>query len=105
MSLVLFCRNCGREVPSSEMRDGLCLDCRVRADLAPLRDEHRRLWRKRERYRAQGANFGSIGRQVARVEDRMAERISALVPDLERATELLRGELEEARQSRYDIRR
>jgi hypothetical protein len=103
--LVVFCRSCGRQVPSGEVRDGLCLDCRVSAALGPLREEHRRLWLKRERYGRQGANVDSIGRQIARVEDRMADRIRELVPDDERAAELLKKELEQARQSRYDIRR
>ncbi|MBO0685599.1 MAG: hypothetical protein J2P45_20780 [Candidatus Dormibacteraeota bacterium] len=103
--LVVFCRSCGRQVQSSEVRDGLCLDCRVTANLGDLRDEHRRLWLKRERYERQGANVASIGRQIARVEDRMAERIRELVPDEERGVELLKRELEQARQSRYDIRR
>ncbi len=105
MPLLAFCRTCGREVSSSELRDGVCLDCRVTAALTDLRDEHARLWRKRERYRSRGANVESIGRQVARLEDRMAERVRDLVPDQERAAELLQRSLEQARQSRYDIRR
>jgi len=105
MSLVLFCRSCGRQVSSAEVRDGLCLECRVRDTLTDLREEHRRLWMKRERYRQRGANVASIGRQIARVEDRMAERVRELVPDDAQAAELLRKELEQARQSRYDIRR
>ena len=104
-SLVVFCRACGRQVPSGELRGGLCLDCRVSAALTDLRDEHRRLWLKRERYGQQGANVASIGRQIARVEDRMAERIRELVTDDDRAAELLKKELEQARQSRYEIRR
>jgi hypothetical protein len=104
-SLVVFCRTCGREVPSGEVRDGLCLDCRTSAALADLREEHRRLWLKRERYGQQGANVASIGRQIARVEDRMAERVRELVHDDDRAAELLKKELEQARQSRYEIRR
>ncbi len=105
MPLLAFCRTCARELPSSDLRGGVCLDCRVTAALAELRDEHARLWRKRERYRSRGANAESIGRQVARVEDRMAERVRDLVPDQERAAELLKRSLEQARQSRYDIRR
>ena len=105
MSLVIFCRSCGREVPNSEIRDGLCLECRVTAALSDLREEHRRLWLKRERYGHGGANVASIGRQIARVEDRMADRIRELVLDDRRAAELLRKELERARQSRYEIRR
>jgi hypothetical protein len=103
--LVVFCRSCGREVPSGEVRDGLCLECRVTAALADLREEHRRLWLKRERYGRQGANVGSIGRQIARVEDRMADRVRELVTDDDRAVELLKKELEHARHSRYEIRR
>jgi ribosomal protein L37E len=102
--ILLTCRRCGRQVFSSEVRDGLCLDCRVDAALADLRDEHLRLWRKRERYRADGANAGSIGRQVARLEDRMASRIADLVPDQRTAAEQLKRTLEKARTSRYDIR-
>ena len=105
MSLVVFCRSCGREVPSGEVRDGLCLDCRVVAALSELREEHRRLWLKRERYGHRGANVASIGRQIARVEDRMAERVRELVPDDDRAADLLQKELERARHSRYEIRR
>ena len=67
--------------------------------------EHRRLWLKRERYGHRGANVASIGRQIARVEDRMAERVRELVPDDDRAADLLRKELERARHSRYEIRR
>jgi hypothetical protein len=104
-SLVIFCRSCGREVPSGEVRDGLCLECRVTAGLDDLREEHRRLWLKRERYGHRGANVASIGRQIARVEDRMAERIRELVLDDDRAAELLGKELERARHSRYEIRR
>ncbi len=102
--ILLPCRRCGRQVFSSEVRDGLCLDCRVDAALADLRDEHLRLWRKRERYRARGANVDSISRQVARLEDRMAARIADLVPDEKAAVEQLKRTLEKARSSRYDIR-
>jgi hypothetical protein len=92
-------------VPSSDTRDGLCLDCRVTAALSDLRAEHARLWRKRERYRGQGANADSISRQVARVENRMAERIRELVPNDRAAADYLKRELEAARQARYDIGR
>jgi len=77
----------------------------VELALAELRQEHARLWRKRERYRAQGANVDSVGRQIARVEDRMAERIRELVPSQEQAVEQLRKALEQARSARYEIRR
>ncbi|PZS00124.1 MAG: hypothetical protein DLM67_02015 [Candidatus Nephthysia bennettiae] len=104
-SILVPCRRCGRQVSSSQVRDGLCLDCRVELALAELRQEHARLWRKRERYRAQGANVDSVGRQIARVEDRMAERIRELVPSQEQAVEQLRKALEQARSARYEIRR
>jgi hypothetical protein len=103
--LLVFCRSCGREVASSDVRAGLCLDCRVERELAGLREEHLRLWRKRERYAGHGANTQSIGRQLERVEERMAERVRTLVPDDRRAAELLTKELERARRSRYEIRR
>jgi hypothetical protein len=76
----------------------------VDAALAGLRDEHLRLWRKRERYRSSGANVEAIGRQIARLEDRMASRIVDLVPDEKAAMEQLKRTLEKARSSRYDIR-
>ena len=104
-SILIPCRRCGRQVPSQQVRDGRCLECRVDVELADLRDEHARLWRKRERYRAGGANVDSVGRQIARVEDRMAERIRTLVPGEEQAVEQLRRTLEQARQARYEIRR
>jgi ribosomal protein L37E len=102
--ILLPCRRCGKQVFSSEVRDGLCLECRVDAALAGLRDEHLRLWRKRERYRSSGANVEAIGRQIARLEDRMASRIVDLVPDEKAAMEQLKRTLEKARSSRYDIR-
>jgi hypothetical protein len=102
--ILLSCRRCGKQVYSSEVRDGLCLDCRVDDVVADLRGEHLRLWRKRERYLANGANAESIGRQVARLEDRMANRIVGLVPDEKAALEQLKRTLERARSSRYDIR-
>jgi hypothetical protein len=104
-SIVIPCHRCGRQVPSSQVRDGRCLDCRVEVALEDLRNEHARLWRKRERYRAQGANAESVARQIARVEDRMAERIRELVPNHDQAAEQLRKALEEARNARYQIRR
>ena len=64
--ILVFCRDCGKQVPSSETRDGKCLDCQVRRSVADLRDEHARLWRKRERYSSQHANVEQIGRQIAR---------------------------------------
>src|SRR5919201_3632881 len=103
--ILVFCRNCGKQVSSSEMRDGLCLDCRVSAALADLRAEHARLWRKRERYHSSGANAASIGRQVGRVENRMAEKIRELVSNDKQAGEYLKKELEAARNARYTIRR
>ena len=104
-SILVFCRDCGKQVPSSETKDQLCLDCRVRRAVAPLRDEHARLWRKRERYRShQSANVGSIGRQIARVEDRMSQRIHEMVANEKRAHELLARELEAARGQRYNIK-
>jgi len=102
--IVVFCRDCGKQVPSTETRDGLCLDCQVRRSVADLRDEHARLWRKRERYRSQRANVEQIGRQIARVEDRMAQRIKGLVSNERHAADLLRRELEAARGQRYTIK-
>src|SRR3989449_5607424 len=103
-SLLIFCRECGKEVPSSQTRNGLCLDCQVRRSVAELRDEHARLWRKRERYRSQNANVEQIGRQIARVEDRMEQRIKELVSNEREAADHLRRELESARRQRYTIR-
>ena len=104
-SILVFCRDCGRQVPSSETKDQLCLDCQVRRSMADLRDEHARLWRKRERYRShEGANVAQIARQIARVEDRMASRIRELVSNERRAGELLQRELEAARGQRYTIK-
>ena len=104
-SLLIFCRGCGKQVPSSQTRDGLCLDCRVRRSVADLREEHARLWRKRERYRSQNANVEQIARQIARTEDRMAQRIRELVPNDKDAADHLRRELEAARGERYTIKR
>ncbi len=103
-SILVFCRGCSKQVASSQTRDGLCLDCQVRRSVADLRDEHARLWRKRERYHSQNANVEQIGRQIARVEDRMAQRIKALVPNDREAVDYLRRELEAARGQRYTIR-
>jgi hypothetical protein len=103
-SVLIFCASCGRQVPSSETQARLCLDCRVSQALEPLRREHARLWRKRERYQRQGARLESLDRQAARVEERMAERIRDLVSNDERAAEYLNKEMEAARQARYDIR-
>ncbi len=102
--ILLSCRRCGKQVYSAEVRDGMCLTCRVDDALADLRDEHLRLWRKRERYRARGANVESISRQIGRLEDRMANRIVDLVPEEQAAVEQLERTLEKARSSRYDIR-
>ena len=103
-SILIFCKGCGKQVPSSQTRDGLCLDCQVRRAVAELRDEHARLWRKRERYARQHANIDQIGRQIARVEDRMGARIKELVPNERQAADLLRRELEAARGQRYVIK-
>jgi len=103
-ALLIFCRDCGKQVPSSQTRNGLCLDCQVRRSVAELREEHARLWRKRERYRTQNANVEQIGRQIARVEDRMALRIKELVPNDREAVDHLRRELEAARGQRYTIK-
>lgn len=103
-SLLIFCRDCGKQVPSSQTRDGLCLDCQVRRSVADLREEHARLWRKRERYRSQNANVEQIGRQIARVEDRMGQRIKELVSSDREAADHLRRELESARGQRYTIK-
>ncbi|HEV2141145.1 MAG TPA: hypothetical protein VGT01_08120 [Candidatus Dormibacteraeota bacterium] len=103
-SLLIFCRSCGKQVASSQTKDGLCLDCQVRRSVADLRDEHARLWRKRERYRNQNANVDQIGKQIARTEDRMAQRIKELVPNDRDAVDFLRKELEAARGQRYTIK-
>lgn len=103
-SLLIFCRGCGKQVPSSRARDGLCLDCQVKRSVADLREEHARLWRKRERYRSHNANAEQIGRQIARVEDRMAQRIKELVSNERAAVDYLRRELEAARGQRYMVR-
>lgn len=101
--ILVPCRRCAEQVFSSTVRDGLCLNCYVESALAGLRSEHARLWRKRERYRSRGASTGSISRQIARIEDRMAARIAGIVPNEEAAVEQLRKTLEKARQARYDI--
>jgi hypothetical protein len=103
-SILIFCKDCGKQVPSSVARDQLCLDCRVRRSVTDLRDEHARLWRKRERYRSSNANVEQIGRQIARVEDRMGARIKELVSNERQAADLLRKELEAARGQRYLIK-
>ena len=104
-SILVFCRDCGKQVPSSDTQDQLCLDCRVRRSMSDLRDEHARLWRKRERYRSHNsANVAQIAHQIARVEDRMASRIRELVSNERRAGELLQRELEAARGQRYTIK-
>jgi ABC-type uncharacterized transport system ATPase component len=103
-SILIFCRDCGKQFPSGETRDGRCLECQVRVAVADLRDEHARLWRKRERYRGRQANVDQIGRQIARVEDRMGQRIKTLVSNERQAVDLLRRELESARQRRYTIK-
>jgi hypothetical protein len=103
-SILIFCKDCGKQVSSSEARDQLCLDCRVRRSVADLREEHARLWRKRERYRGRQANVEQIGRQIARVEDRMGTRIKELVPNERQAADRLRRELEAARGQRYVIK-
>jgi uncharacterized protein involved in exopolysaccharide biosynthesis len=103
-SILVFCQDCGKQVPSSETREGRCVDCQVRRSVADLRDEHARLWRKRERYRSRQANVEQIGRQIARVEDRMAQRIKELVSNERQAVDLLRRELEAARGQRYTIK-
>jgi predicted ATP-dependent serine protease len=102
--ILVFCKECGKQVPSSETRDGRCLDCQVRKSVADLRDEHARLWRKRERYRTSQANVGQIARQIARVEDRMGQRIKELVPNERQAIDYLKRELEAARGQRYTIK-
>ena len=104
-SILVFCRDCGKQVPSSETKDGLCLDCRVRRSVADLRDEHARLWRKRERYSASGGNVQQVAKQIARTEDRISQRIHEMVPSEKRAHELLARELEAARGQRYTIKR
>lgn len=103
-TLLVFCRRCAKEVASSQTRGGLCLDCQVRQAVADLRDEHARLWRKRERYRSQNANVEQIARQIARTENRMAQRIKELVPNERDAVDHLRRELEAARGQRYTIK-
>jgi hypothetical protein len=103
-SILVFCRDCGKQIASSQTRDGRCVECQVRRSVADLRDEHARLWRKRERYRTQNANVDEIGRQIGRVEDRMAQRIKELVPNDREAVDLLKRELEAARGQRYTIK-
>src|SRR5216683_1884082 len=103
-SILVFCRDCAKQVSSSQTKNGFCLDCQVRRSVADLRDEHARLWRKRERYRSQNANVEQTGRQIARVEDRMAQRIKELVSNEREAADLLRRELETARGQRYTIK-
>ena len=102
--LLIFCRECGKQVPASGTKDTLCVDCQVRRAVSPLRDEHARLWRKCERYRTRNANGDQIARQIARVEDRMATRIRELVPNDREAADHLRRELEAARGQRYTIK-
>jgi hypothetical protein len=103
-SILIFCRDCAKQVPSAQTHDGRCLDCQVRVSVTDLREEHARLWRKRERYRSQHANVEQIGRQIGRVEDRMGQRIKELVPNERQAVDYLRRELEAARGQRYTIK-
>jgi hypothetical protein len=103
-AILIFCKDCGKQVPSSQTREQLCVDCRVRRSVADLRDEHARLWRKRERYRSRQANVEQIGHQIGRVEDRMGARIKELVSNERQAADLLRRELEAARGQRYTIK-
>lgn len=102
--ILIFCKDCGKQVPSDQTRAGRCVECQVRLAVADLREEHARLWRKRERYRGKQANVDQIGRQIARVEDRMARRIKELVSNERNAVDLLRRELEAARGQRYAIK-
>jgi hypothetical protein len=102
--ILLPCRRCGRQVYSSEVREGVCLDCRVDEAVAEQRAELARLWRKRERYQAKAANAGSIGRQIEKVEERMARRIIELVPEDEPAEAQMERSVKKAREDRFDLR-
>ena len=102
--ILLPCRRCGRQVYSAEVRDGLCLDCRVDEAVAEQRAELARLWRKRERYQAKAANAGSVARQIEKVQERMARRIVQLVPEEEAAEKQLERSIRRAREDRFDIR-
>ena len=101
--LLVPCLRCGRQTDSSLLRGQVCLDCRLEASLTPLRQEHQRLWRKRQRYLASGGNASSVASQLARLEDRMAEQISALITNDRDAAERLKAELESARGVRYNL--
>src|SRR2546429_9909595 len=100
-ALLIFCRDCGKQVPSSQTQGGYCVECQVRRSVTDLRDEHARLWRKRERYRATNANVDQIARQIARVEDRIAQRFKELVPNDREAADPLRPQLEADRGQPY----
>ena len=102
--ILVPCRRCGRQVFSSQVRDGLCLDCRVEEATAELRVELGRLWRKRERYQARRANVDSVSRQIEKVERRLASRIVALVPEEEAAEAQFERMLKRAREDRLDLR-
>lgn len=104
-SIFVFCAGCGRQVPSPETADRLCVDCRVTRSLEPLRREHTRLWRKRERYRISGANLESLERQMHRIEQRMGERVRDLVSNDERAAEIFVREIKSLRTAHYDLGR
>jgi NMD protein affecting ribosome stability and mRNA decay len=102
--ILLPCRRCGRQVFSSEVRDGLCQDCRVDEAAAELRVELVRLWRKRERYQAGRANVDSVSRQIEKVQRRLASRILSIVPEEAAAAEQFERTLKKARDDRLDLR-
>ena len=102
--ILLPCRRCGRQVFSSQVRDGLCQDCRVDEATAELRVELARLWRKRERYQAQRANAESVSRQLEKVERRLASRILTIVPEESVAAEQFERTLKKTRDERLDLR-
>jgi hypothetical protein len=103
--LLVPCRRCHRQVPSTRLQDQVCADCRVQFGLADLRKELGRLWRKRERYSAHHASTASIDRQIERVQLKVAERIESLLPGHpEEWMPQFEATMERARADRYDLR-
>ncbi len=92
--IVLRCQRCGKDTDTEHSQQGVCIECLVRAAVAPDLADYRRLWAKRRRYGRAKAPHND--EQINRIARRINVKVHGLVSG-PKAVEFFNALLHEAR--------
>ena len=93
-----YCRRCRKEVPAAACDlSGLCVVCLSSDAVQDEKAEYQRLWAKRARYIQAGISVKPVEKQLAKVAERLGDKVHARIGNPQQAIAILNAHLEEAR--------